>query len=124
MRHSNSFSELVICSSIVLGLAFGGLRAHATTYYVSSTGNDSNNGTSQGTAWQTIDRVNQITYQIQPGDQILFQRGGHFRGGLIWGTSGSAASPVVIGAYGTGDAPIIDGSRIITGWTQHNGNVW
>ena len=50
--------------------------AQATIYYVSPTGNDNNNGTSQSTPWRTIDRVNQSTYSIQPGDQVLFQRGG------------------------------------------------
>ena len=124
MLHLNFLNKFFSRAGASLVLALAAIGAYATTYYVSSTGNDSNNGTSQGTAWQTIDRVNQITYQIQPGDQILFQRGGHFRGEIIWGTSGSAASPVVIGAYGAGDAPIIDGSKVVTGWTQHLGNVW
>src|SRR5580658_8859044 len=41
--------------------------ASATTYYVSSsTGNDSNSGTSSSTAWQTIAHVNGQSFQ--PGD--------------------------------------------------------
>lgn len=101
-----------------------GPLAGATVYYVSFNGNDANNGTSQATPWRTIDRVNQITYAISAGDQILFQRGGKYRGEIIWGTSGSPSSPIVIGAYGTGDAPIIDGSVLVTSWSQHQGNVW
>lgn len=97
---------------------------HATIYYVSPTGNDANNGTSQSTPWKTIDRVNQSTYNVVAGDQILFQRGGTYRGEIIWGTSGTVSAPLTIGAYGTGAAPIISGAKLITGWTQYSGNIW
>lgn len=96
--------------------------AQATTYYVSPTGNDANNGTSQSSPWQTIDRANQCG--LQPGDQLLFQRGGHFRGQIIWGNSGTPGSPVTYGAYGSGADPIVDGARLVSGWTQYSGNVW
>lgn len=111
-----------ISTAALLGLAL--LPAFAVTYYVSPTGNDANNGTSQSTPWRTIDGVNQRTYQIVPGDQVLFQRGGTYRGEVIWGVSGTAANPVVYGAYGTGALPVISGSRQITTWTQHSGNIW
>lgn len=100
------------------------LPALATDYYVSATGNDSNNGTSTSTPWRTVARVNQATYTFQPGDRILFQRGGTFRGEIIGGMSGTAAGYITIGAYGTGDAPVIKGSDLVTGWTQHSGNIW
>jgi len=98
--------------------------AQATIYYVSPTGNDNNNGTSQSTPWRTIDRVNQSTYSIQPGDQVLFQRGGEYRGEIIWGVSGTSAAPVTYGAYGSGNAPIINGAKLVTGWTVHSGNIY
>jgi hypothetical protein len=101
------------------------MAANATVYYVSaSSGVDSNNGTSQSTPWRTIDRVNQSTYSIVAGDQILFQRGGVYRGEIIWGTSGTASAPVVYGAYGTGADPIVSGAKVITGWVQHSGNIY
>ncbi|HEX2617809.1 MAG TPA: hypothetical protein VHL57_09725, partial [Flavobacteriales bacterium] len=100
------------------------LGVHATNYYVSPTGSDSNNGTSQGSAWQTIARVNQATYTFQPGDQILFQRGGVFRGELTMGSSGTPAQPIVVGAYGTGNDPVISGSILVSGWTQHSGHIY
>ncbi len=98
--------------------------SQGTVYYVSPNGNDSNNGTSQATPWKTIDRVNQVTYQVVPGDQILFQRGGVYRGEIIWGTSGTSAAPMVMGAYGTGAAPIISGAKVVSGWTQYSGNIY
>ena len=96
----------------------------ATTYYVSPSGNDGANGTSTGSAWKTITRVNQATYGFQPGDRVLFQRGGTWRGELIMGSSGSAALPITVGAYGTGADPVIKGSVLVSGWTQHQGNIW
>ena len=96
----------------------------ATDYYVSASGNDANNGTSQGQAWQTIDRVNQLTYNFLPGDRILFQRGGTYRGELNIGSSGSSGQQITIGAFGSGALPIISGSALVTGWTLHQGNIW
>lgn len=98
--------------------------AQAATYYVSPTGNDSNNGTSQATAWRTIARVQQNSASFQPGDQILFQRGGSFAGHLTINSNGSAAQPIVIGSYGSGALPEISGANTITGWTAHQGNIW
>ncbi len=110
---------LLLASGLLLAA-----RGSATVYYIAPNGNDANNGTSQSTPWKTIDKVNQVTFQMQPGDQFLFQRGGEWRGRIILGSSGTAASPIVLGAYGTGAAPIINGSRIITGWTVHSGNIY
>jgi len=76
---------------VVIGILT--LQVHATTYYVSDTGNDNNPGTSQAQAWRTIARVNQVIYGLQPGDQILFKRGGTYRGALIIGSSARAPTP-------------------------------
>ena len=46
----------------------------ATTYYVDQTGgSDAAAGTSEGTAWKTIAKVNAGSYN--PGDEILFKAG-------------------------------------------------
>lgn len=109
---------------LLAALGIAAISANATNYYVSPNGNDAGNGTSPATAWRTVDRANLVTNQMQPGDQLLFERGGHYRGGLYWASSGTASSPIVYGAYGTGAAPVIDGARVVTGWVQHAGNVW
>ncbi|HEX2617124.1 MAG TPA: right-handed parallel beta-helix repeat-containing protein, partial [Flavobacteriales bacterium] len=108
----------------VVATAALSLGVHATVYYVAPSGSDTNNGTSQSTPWKTIDRVNQSTYTFQPGDQILFQRGGTYRGQVIFGNSGTSTAPITVGAYGTGDNPIISGSKLVTGWTQHSGSIY
>lgn len=109
---------------ISIAFALNGALALATDYHVSPNGNDAANGTSPGTAWRTVDRVNQHTYQYQPGDRILFERGGTFRGEIIGGMSGTASGFITIGAYGTGARPIVKGSEVVTGWQQHQGNIW
>ena len=113
MRHPILFLFLLLTAA-----------AQAATYYISPTGNDANNGTSSSTPWRTIDRVNQISFSLVAGDRILFQRGGTYRGKLNINGSGTAASYIEVGAYGTGDQPIISGSVAVTGWTQHSGNIW
>lgn len=109
--------------TLVLGI-FGLHDVLATTYYVSPSGSDSNNGTSPSTPWQTIARVNQLGSSLQAGDAVLFQRGGKYRGKLNITVSGTAAAKIEIGAYGTGARPIISGSAAVTNWTVHNGNIW
>lgn len=96
----------------------------ATTYHISPSGSDTNNGTSPATPWRTIARLQQVSANLQPGDQILFQRGGTYPGHFTVNSNGSAAQPIVIGSYGSGALPIISGSVEVTGWTVHQGNIW
>ncbi len=107
-----------IVSNLISILSF------STTYYISGTGDDQNNGTSQSTPWRTINRANQIVYSLQPGDQILFQRGHEYRGELYLGNSGNSQFPIVISSYGSGNQPIINGTSLISSWTNHQGNIW
>lgn len=81
-------------------------KVTGTVYYVSNNGNDKNNGKKNflGTinAWKTISKVNSA--DLKPGDAVLFERGGEFRGKI------TAQEGVTYSAYGTGDKPIINGS--------------
>jgi parallel beta-helix repeat protein len=95
---------------------------NATNYYVSSSGNDSNAGTSESAPWKTLDKVNSFTPKA--GDQILFKRGDEWTGSITVNASGTSSSQIIYGAYGTGNKPKIYGSEKITGWTQHSGNIY
>jgi hypothetical protein len=94
----------------------------ATTYYVSPTGNDAASGTSRTTAWQTLTKVNAVTFAA--GDIILFERSGSWNGTLTVKSSGTVGNPITYGAYGEGAKPKIYGSEVITGWTLHSGNIY
>ncbi len=90
-------------------LFFAALPARATIYYVAAAGSDSNSGTSSGTPWQTIAKVNGSTFS--PGDSILFNRGDAWYGtSLVAPSSGASGSPITFGAYGSGVNPILQGS--------------
>ncbi|MBK8500315.1 MAG: right-handed parallel beta-helix repeat-containing protein [Flavobacteriales bacterium] len=96
----------------------------ATVYYVSPSGSDTNNGTSTGTPWKTISKVNAMGTGLHAGDQVLFLRGGIWREKLSVPNSGTSASKITFGAYGTGAEPIISGSVLVSSWTLHTGNIW
>lgn len=101
---------------------FIALPLSATTYYVSNAGSDSNNGTTSGTPWQTVAKVNSSSFS--PGDSILFNRGDIWHELLTMPSLGSVGSPITLGAYGTGVAPIISGASLVTGWILKGNNVW
>ena len=61
-----------------------GNTATGTTYYVDSNGgNDSNEGTSEGKAFQTLEKVN--TLDLEPGDTVLLKKGSVFE---LWYSAG------------------------------------
>jgi hypothetical protein len=96
----------------------------ATTYYVDATdGNDSKSGESAELAWKTISQVNSGNYT--PGDTISFQCGETWREQLAPPDSGNATGIITFNSYGTGDAPIINGSNVFTNaWTDQGGGIY
>ncbi len=76
-------------------------------YYISSTGDDAANGLSEATAWKTFRNVN--SKEFKAGDQILLKRGDKWIGEITPKGSGSEEQPILIGAYGEGEKPFIDG---------------
>src|SRR5690349_13237752 len=81
--------------------------AGGTTYYVSPGGSDSNSGTSPGSAIKTLGRASGLP--LNPGDEVLLERGATFSGKLAVWRSGTAGSPITVGAYGGGAKPVVTG---------------
>jgi uncharacterized repeat protein (TIGR02059 family) len=96
--------------------------ASATDYYISSSGNDKNNGLFSSKPWKTIAKVNASSFS--PGDTIFFNKGDTWREQLTVPSSGKASAYIVFSSYGTGVAPKILGSTEVTTWTNDGGNVW
>ncbi len=119
MKKNYSDFKTVCC---LLFFCIQQLFSYATTYYVSVNGNDSNNGTTTSTAFQTITQINSLA--LQAGDLVLFRRGDIFRGQLNIAQSGASRNPIIIDAYGIGNKPIVSGSVVVTGWTNTSGNIW
>jgi len=100
------------CWLVLVAFLFASSVSMAQVYYVDAVaGNDSNNGTSQATPWRTVAKVNSSHFSA--GDQILFKRGDTWRELLSPPSSGEAGSPIVIGAYGIGPAPILAGADLL-----------
>jgi len=94
----------------------------STNYYIDNSGSDANAGTSPGAAWQTLPKVNSSTFVA--GDSIFFNRNGTWYGILRPNSSGAAGNPIVYGAYGTGNDPIITGFTAASGFTNVGTNLW
>jgi len=94
-------------------------EVRAVNYYVNATGGDDNhNGQSDVTAWRTISKVN--NYSFQAGDDVYLKCGGTWTEEYLrvdW--AGTSGNRVVIGAYYmdegseiigvSGNKPVIDG---------------
>lgn len=100
------------------------IYAHATNFYVSSSGNDLNNGTSASTPWRTLAKLNASFSAINAGDSVLFKRGEVFYGSLIVGKSGTVSARIIFSAYGSGAKPILSGFTSISSWTNAGGGIF
>nr|WP_319509289.1 right-handed parallel beta-helix repeat-containing protein [uncultured Draconibacterium sp.] len=107
---------------VVIALSFITFSVGATNYYVSASGDDGNSGTSESLAWRSLAKVSSTTFK--PGDQVLFRKGDTFNGTLKVKGSGSATSPIKIGAYGSGAMPVISGLSKVTGWELHENGIY
>jgi parallel beta-helix repeat protein len=66
---------------------------NGSTYYVSTAGNNSNNGLSQGTAWRTISYA---VRHVVAGDRIYVRAGNYGSEEIVPSVSGTAGNPIVI----------------------------
>jgi len=137
MTHSNrrrSFGKIfgvLLLSAFVIGIFPGYPQpqvAHAsgTIYYFSRSGDDIlNDGLSPGSPKKNIGVALGL---LQAGNTVLFKRGDAWYDAYLNLTSmsGTAATPIEIGAYGTGPAPVIAGMGILdnAGWVADGTNRW
>jgi parallel beta-helix repeat protein len=102
--------------------------AKAANYYFSAvSGNDAHSSAqarNASTPWKTIGKLNSFFSLLKPGDSVLLERGETFYGSIVIRKSGTAALPIVIGAYGTGSKPIITSLVTLTGWVSKGNGIW
>ena len=117
--------KLLVTALFLIGLLY---TSQATTYYFSNNSGDDARSTAQAqnplTPWKTINKLNSIQGQLNPGDTIFFKRGETFKGTIKLTRSGSAGSPIVFAAYGIGNKPIITGFTTVSGWVSIGSNRW
>lgn len=73
------------------------IPSNAVVYYLSPNGNDANDGKTQRTPWQTIEKLN--TMVLEANSYVCFERGGIWRGKLY------SQNNVTYTAYGAGEKP-------------------
>jgi len=86
-----------------------------TIYYIDAeNGNDANAGTSTDAAWASFANLKDL--ELDAGDKVLLKAGCTWNNEKleITGAKGTEEAPVVLGKYGEGENPIING----------NGNPW
>lgn len=95
------------------------LRSFAAVpeYYVDcAAGSDANTGTSIASPWKTLTKASQAP--LTAGGALYLKRGCSWSDQLKAGWTGTAASPITIGAYGSGELPIVtsnvNGREMIT----------
>ncbi len=92
MKKSTKFLALLMVIALLispLSAGAGAVNPEGTTYYVDSAGgSDTNNGTSEANAWQTLAKVSETTFS--PGDSILLKCGGVYTGPVSLKGSGAA----------------------------------
>ncbi len=95
----NSYNELFCKRKAEILNTKDQLKISGTTYYVSESGDDNNDGKSPENAWKTLKKVDGA--DLQYGDGVFFKRGDLFRGCF------HTKSGVSYGAYGDGEKPKI-----------------
>jgi uncharacterized repeat protein (TIGR01451 family) len=96
------------------------------TYYVSqSDGEDNHDGLSEGAAFQTITKVNNL--DLMPGDQVLFKCGDTWHAEpLVIVKSGASGAQITFGSYPQNceDKPVLSGAQPIFGWQTYAENIY
>lgn len=83
-------------------------EADALKYYVDCSAKTSGNGLSASTPWNSVSSV--TTHgAFYPGEQILLKRGTTCTGRIVPSGSGTKTAPIVLGAYGSGAKPTVQG---------------
>jgi hypothetical protein len=102
--------------SCVAFLVVSFASAEARNFYINSrSGNDKNPGTSKARPWKSVGPL--ATLKLEAGDSLFFAPGQRFTGPLLLqDISGTAASPVYVGVYGSGSAtrkPVLDAGQAL-----------
>lgn len=97
-------------------------------YHFSTTDGDDNRTAAQArnaaTPWKSLAKLNSIFSTLVPGDVVLFKSGDSFYGSIVAKASGTAAKPILFGAYGSGNKPVITGFSTMSNWTSLGGGIY
>lgn len=117
-------SHILHAIRLLLGACVLLTSLNAATYHLDAdAGNDSADGLTPATAWQSLAKANSVVYQ--PGDSLLLKSGATWTGRLQPQGSGTLAARIVIDRYDNGPKPLIHGGGIAGGTvTLENVEYW
>lgn len=118
--------------AVLLSFGAGG-QAWATDYYMSPSGNDSNDGKSVDRPWKTMDKLEDMQGSLRPGDTVYFKGGNYvttdvnkYRFSLK--ASGTASAPITYKNYDSNkpilvfDVRTLPPEQIFMGFVVFSGN--
>ena len=111
-------SKLLVIISLLCVLSMN-IQAK-TIYYVSTQGDNNNDGKSLQTPFRTIQRAADL---MQPGDVCLI-RGGVYREKIVPKRGGTSAEKRIVYRNYKDEIPIIKGSERVAGWVQQGEGLW
>ena len=97
-------------------------KTNAVTYFISTSGNDNDNGMTIHTSWRTTKNLKST--KLLPGDSILFHGGDVFYESLFIRESGSESLPIVISTYGDHARAKITGAVKISDFENTESQVY
>jgi hypothetical protein len=127
----NGMTEVTATVGSITGYAMVVVGSQASsapaTFFVATTGSDSNNGTTIATAFATLNKARQAVAG-RPGSIVEIEPGTYFLSSAVSFTgsdSGAPGNPIIYRA-GAGGPVVISGGKQIPGtsWTNTSGNTW
>ena len=91
----------------------GAGKATPAYYFDQTSGNDSNDGLTPAAAFKTVAKFNSLA--TNPTYQRLFKKGETWKESMVMPANG-----LTIGTYGTGNAPVFNGTDTIATWTPES----
>lgn len=130
-RHPTGAQRLVAFALLLALAGCGGPGSSATSapvnpgtppttqaFYIDSTaGSDANAGTSTAAPWRSFAPLAQASYTLPT--TVYLKRGDTWHEGLT-----VPASDFTLDAYGSGAAPVLDGSEAVSAWTAVGGGIY
>jgi len=120
----NLLPKLILCFGLLVLCNY----AEAATYYFSQSMGDDSRSSAQAqnpsTPWKSIDKLNAVFKTLQPGDVVLFRRGEAYYGSIKMSKSGAQGRPITLGAYGSGEKPIITSLVAAEKWANVGNGVF
>lgn len=117
-------SKNIICIVYILFASLLSGNGFCENYFISNSGNDSNDGLSPARPWKSFEKLNTLIYTIKSGDAVFFERGGYYSGQINLNSKIKSVSDFIIGAYGEGNNPVISASVPVKNWKHYKNGIY